>query len=56
MLRNAREMHLIEFKRIFQNWFGKNENENEYIGYKDRSKLSRSKILCGAGKYRSSRV
>ena len=37
MLRNAREMHLIEFKNFFQNWF------DEYIGYKDRSKLSRSK-------------
>ena len=39
MLRNTREMHLIEFKIFFQNWFGR----NEYIGYKDRSKLSRSK-------------
>ena len=44
MLGNAREMHLFEFKNFFQNWFGKNGNGNEeYIGYKDRSKLSRSK-------------
>ena len=48
MLRNAKEMHLIEFKRIFQNWFGKEEEERKrkkQIDYKDRSKLSRSKNL-----------
>ena len=39
MLRNARETYLIEFKRILQNWF-----ERKQIDYKDRSKLSRSKI------------
>ena len=27
MLRNAREMHLIEFKRIFQNWLKEKEKE-----------------------------
>ena len=39
MLGNAREIYVIEFKTIFQNWFGK-EKKNDY---KDRSKLSRSK-------------
>ena len=29
MLRNAREIYLIDFKRIFQNWFGKKEEKEE---------------------------
>ena len=44
MLRNAKEMYLIEFKRILQNWFERRRRrKKKQIDYKDRSKLSRSK-------------
>ena len=44
--RNAREIYLIDFKKIFQNWFGKRRRKRRKkpIDCKDCSKISRSKI------------